>query len=185
MSEGDNMKILEKSSFNSAIEALVNELKTDTNYDEIAYHIHEYSRTDKKKASELMDLLFDLEDSKSPKECRNEIIKHLTKSESSSGSDKLNEFFRYNNVEFHIRETKDGLQVFSIHPYDEAEYSWAKSVDGGEQFSIYRAGKFIEQFAPKSFEEDEESGIKNFNWNEVARELLRLDKNVESRIDHT
>ena len=98
---------------------------------------------------------------------------------------KLNEYFTYNNVEFHIRSDKDNIQITQIHPYDEAEYSWAKSVDSGEQFSIYRAGKFIEQFAPKSFEEDEESGIKNFNWNEVARELLRLDKDVEARIDHT
>ena len=176
------MIIIKESNNNNALETLIHELKTDTNYDEIAYHIHEYSKTDKKKASELMDLLFELEDNKSPKGCVDAIIKHLTKSESS---DKLDEFFRYNNVEFHIRETKDGLQVSSIHPYDEAEYSWAKSVDGGEQFSIYRAGKFIEQFAPKSFEEDEESGIKNFNWNEVARELLKLDKNVKAKIDHT
>lgn len=176
-------KLVESNS-SSAIETLINELKTDTNYDEIAYHINEYGKLDKKRASELMDLLFDLEDNKSPKECRDEIIKHLTKSESID-SGKLNEFFRYNNVEFHIRSDRDTIQITQIHPYDEAEYSWAKSIDGGEQFSIYRAGKFIEQFAPASFEEDEESGIKNFNWNEVARELLRLDKNVEARIDHT
>lgn len=176
-------KLVESNS-SSAIETLINELKTDTNYDEIAYHINEYGKLDKKRASELMDLLFDLEDNKSPKECRDEIIKHLTKSESID-SGKLNEFFRYNNVEFHIRSDRDTIQITQIHPYDEAEYSWAKSLDGGEQFSIYRSGKFIEQFAPASFEEDEESGIKNFNWNEVARELLRLDKNVEARIDHT
>ena len=60
------------------VDDLINELKTDTNYDEIAYHIHEYSKTDKKKALELMDLLFELENNKSPKECVDEIIKHLT-----------------------------------------------------------------------------------------------------------
>ena len=110
----------------------------------------------------------------------------LTNKNESIGSSKLNEFFTYNNVEFHIFQSDSkAIQITQLHPYDEAEYSWAKSIDDGEQFSIYRAGKFIEQFAPVSFEEDEESGIKNFNWNEVARELLRLDKNVEARIDHT
>ena len=300
MNAGDYMKIIKESDCNSALETLIYELKTDTNYDEIAYHINEYSKVDKHKASELMDILFDLENSKSPKECRNEIINHInseicklkeprvvmeeddnnegnsysrimtitpalnrkshklnnldrkvkggllsdisdyiaqTTAAIQSGdldsasrlirdlfydagtlkefanevlsisdgikslcntfyyasknknesivSFKLSEFFRYNNVEFHIRSDKDNIQITQIHPYDDAEYSWAKSIDGGEQFSIYRAGKFIEQFAPSSFEEDEESGIKNFNWNEVARELLKLDKNVEAKIDHT
>ncbi len=60
---------------------LINELKTDTNYDEIAYHIHEYSKIDKNKAMELMDLLFELEDNKSPKECRDEIISCLITTE--------------------------------------------------------------------------------------------------------
>lgn len=63
------------------VDDLINELKTDTNYDEIAHHIHEYSKTDKNKASELMDLLFELENNKSPKECVDEIIKHLTTTE--------------------------------------------------------------------------------------------------------
>ena len=75
----DNSKIIKES--NMTIDDLINELKTDTNYDEIAYHIHEYSKVDKKKALELMDLLFDLETNKNPKECRDEIISHLTTTE--------------------------------------------------------------------------------------------------------
>ena len=71
---------LKEDIFNNTQE-LINELKTDTNYDEIAHHIHEYSKTNKKKASELMDLLFELENNKSPKECVDEIIKHLTTTE--------------------------------------------------------------------------------------------------------
>ena len=74
------------------IDDLINELKTDTNYDEIAYHIHEYSKTDKNKAMELMDLLFELEDNKSPKECRNEIINHLTVTESINAASKGDSF---------------------------------------------------------------------------------------------
>lgn len=95
------------------------------------------------------------------------------------------ESFRLNNVLFSVIFNGDKVSVKSLHPYDDAKYHYAISKDGGEQFSIYRDGKFVEQFAPPSFDEDEESGIKNFNWNEVARELLRLDKDVESRIDHT
>ena len=75
----DDSKIVKESTM--TIDDLINELKTDTNYDEIAYHIHEYSKVDKKKALELMDILFDLETNKSPKECRDEIISHLTTTE--------------------------------------------------------------------------------------------------------
>lgn len=75
----DDSKIVKESTM--TIDDLINELKTDTNYDEIAYHIHEYSKVDKKKALELMDLLFDLETNKSPKECKDEIISHLTTTE--------------------------------------------------------------------------------------------------------
>ena len=77
LSDENNLK---EEIFNNTQE-LINELKTDTNYDEIAHHIHEYSKTNKKKASELMDLLFELENNKSPKECVDEIIKHLTTTE--------------------------------------------------------------------------------------------------------
>lgn len=89
---------------------------------------------------------------------------------------------RLNGVAFSVIFDGDNVRMKSHHPYDDAEYHYAISKDGGEQFSIYRDRKFVEQFAPFSFDEDEESGIRNFNWNEVARELLRLDKNVEARM---
>lgn len=74
------------------VDDLINELKTDTNYDEIAYHIHEYSKTDKNKAMELMDLLFELEDNKSPKECRDEIINRLMVTEAVNTTSKGDTF---------------------------------------------------------------------------------------------
>lgn len=74
------------------IDDLINELKTDTNYDEIAYHIHEYSKADKNKAMELMDLLFELEDNKSPKECRDEIINRLMVTEAVNTTSKGDTF---------------------------------------------------------------------------------------------
>lgn len=73
--ENESTKLIEDT-FNT-IDELIKELSTDTNYDEIAYHIHEYSKTNKAKALELMNLLFELERDKSPKECRDEIIKSL------------------------------------------------------------------------------------------------------------
>lgn len=59
------------------VDELIKELSTDTNYDEIAYHIHCYSHTDKELALKLMDMLFDLEQDASPKECRDCIIDEL------------------------------------------------------------------------------------------------------------
>ena len=76
-------KIVAKESINS-VDDLVKELETDTNYDEIAYHNNAYSKTDRTHALNLMDLLFELETSdKSPKECRDEIIKSLQVTEAS------------------------------------------------------------------------------------------------------
>ena len=72
--KNENIKL--EDTFNT-IDELINELKTDTNYDEIALHIHDYAKTNKARASELMDKLFELEKSKSPKECRDALIADL------------------------------------------------------------------------------------------------------------
>ena len=72
----ENKDIKTEDTFNS-IDELINELKSDTNYDEIALHIHAYAKTNKARASELMDKLFELEKSKSPKDCVEELIKEL------------------------------------------------------------------------------------------------------------
>jgi len=76
IADSKNESIKLEDTFNS-IDELVNELKTDTNYDEIALHIHAYAKTNKARASELMDKLFELERSKSPKECRDALIADL------------------------------------------------------------------------------------------------------------
>lgn len=87
--------------------------------------------------------------------------------------------FTYRGIKFFIKFSDDNtIQITQIRAYDDAEYSWALSKDGGESFSIYRDGKFIEQYAPVTFEEDEEDGI----WDEVAGELLRLDADVKPRM---
>ena len=96
------------------------------------------------------------------------------------------ETFRLNNVVFSVILDGDSVSMKSHHPYNDAEYHHAVSKDGGKHFLLYIGNNVVEEFAPQSlsFEEDEESGIKYFNWREVARELLRLDKDVESRMMH-
>lgn len=108
--------------------------------------------------------------------------KYSKRSTNESATNVHRKSFRLNSVAFSVTFDGDNVRMRSYRPYDDAEYHYAISKDGGEQFSIYRDRKFVEQFAPISFDEDEESGVRNFNWNEVARELLRLDKNVKSRM---
>lgn len=69
--------------------------------------------------------------------------------------------------------------------FDDANYHYAISKDGGHHFRIYRAPEFVEHFTTMPHGCDEESGVKHFNWNEVVRELLRLDKGVACRIANT
>lgn len=94
----DNSKLNEDNFAN--IDEFINELKSDTNYDEIAYHIHEYSKTDRKKALELMNLLFELEDNKNPKECIQEIINSIVKTEDTEISKKNDKYMVQVDVEY-------------------------------------------------------------------------------------
>lgn len=102
------------------VDDLINELKTDTNYDEIAYHIHEYSKTNKNKASELMDLLFELENNKSPKECVDEIINHLAITEDTKIIPKDNKY----NIEIDVEYDSDvANQIFDNIAREVEEYN--------------------------------------------------------------
>lgn len=116
LSDENNLK---EDIFNNTQE-LINELKTDTNYDEIAYHIHEYSKTDKNKASELMDLLFELENNKSPKECVDEIINHLAITEDTKIIPKDNKY----NIEIDVEYDSDvANQIFDNIAREVEEYN--------------------------------------------------------------
>ena len=116
LSDENNLK---EDIFNNTQE-LINELKTDTNYDEIAHHIHEYSKTNKKKASELMDLLFELENNKSPKECVDEIINHLTMTEDTKIIPKDNKY----NIEIDVEYDSDvANQIFDNIAREIEEYN--------------------------------------------------------------
>lgn len=89
-----------KEEYFSSVDEFINELKTDTNYDEIAYHINQYRKLDKKQAFELMDLLFEIEDTKSPKECVQDIVNSITKTEDTVISEKDNKWHIEVDVEY-------------------------------------------------------------------------------------
>ncbi len=101
-------KLLKEEYF-SSIDEFINELKTDTNYDEIAYHINQYRKLDKKQAMELMDLLFEIEDTKNPKECVQDIINTITKTEDTKITEQNDKY----NVEIDVEYDSEVVnQIF-------------------------------------------------------------------------
>lgn len=101
-------KLLKEEYF-SSIDEFINELKTDTNYDEIAYHINQYRKLDKEQAMELMDLLFEIEDTKNPKECVQDIINSITKTEDTKITEQNDKF----NIEIDVEYDSDvANQIF-------------------------------------------------------------------------
>lgn len=79
----------------------------------------------------------------------------------------------YNNTKYRINIDGDEIQISSSHPYDDAEYCWAKSKDNGYTFIIYRDGKQIEFFESES--ED---------FSDVLAEMDRLDKDIKPIMVH-
>lgn len=77
---------------------------------------------------------------------------------------------KFDNQAFGIHVDGDKIQVSSIHPYDESEYHWAKSMDDGETYIIYINGKMVEMFDDTYG--DQASG----GFNDIMAELVRLDK---------
>lgn len=82
--------------------------------------------------------------------------------------------FTVDGQEFSITDYKDEMKVYikSIHPYDDADYHWALNRNGGDFYVIYigSPGKKV----------DTVFGSKE----KVARKLLELDKNIESRMSY-
>ena len=79
----------------------------------------------------------------------------------------------YNNTKYRINIDGDEIQISSSHPYDDAEYCWAKSKDNGYTFIIYRDGKQIEFFESES--ED---------FSDILAEMDRLDKDIKPIMVH-
>lgn len=153
----DDSKLTEDNFTN--IDEFINELKSDTNYDEIAYHIHEYSKTDKKKALELMDLLFELEDNKNPRECVQEIINSIVKTEDTTITKKDNKY----NIEVDVDYDSDvANQIFDNIAREVEDYNKNNDInlselnlkDGKFYFTVNKEvdEKIIEDILNKIFD---------------------------------
>jgi len=79
--------------------------------------------------------------------------------------------FVVDDQEFSILISDDNtmIQIHSIHPYDNANYHWAKSIDGGKIFKLFNPDSDISI--------DNISGTKE----EIAEKLLELDENIKSK----
>ena len=100
----------------------------------------------------------------------------------------VNEFFEFEKIKFNIKWWENGeVQITSSHPYDLAEYHWAKSKNDGKTFDIILGTKKIKTITTKSWErvEDEDLDYPTFTWTEIANELSKLDKKVKPHIDRT
>lgn len=80
-------------------------------------------------------------------------------------------------------------QITEIHPYDDAEYAWAKII--GPQAIFYRNGKQLDKmtiggFDADNYEDDDTAYNEYLNevFDDVAVELLNLNKNVKPMISH-
>lgn len=80
---------------------------------------------------------------------------------------------KYNKINYFIYTDGDKIQITSSHPYDDAEYCWAKSNDSGNTFIIYRKGKQIEFFESES--ED---------FSDILAEMDKLDKDIKPVMVH-
>lgn len=81
-----------------------------------------------------------------------------------------NDEFVVDRQRFFVRKDSAGANLIrSIHPYDETEYHWAKQ-NGNGTWTVYRGGKLITKLDSD-----------DMTWGEVAKELLRLDKEAKLR----
>lgn len=68
-----------------------------------------HNKLNKKQASELMDLLFEIEDTKSPKECIQDIVNNITKTEDTKITEQNDKF----NIEIDVEYESDvANQIF-------------------------------------------------------------------------
>lgn len=80
------------------------------------------------------------------------------------------EYLTVNNQKFVVKSGRITF-ISSIHPYDETEYHWAKQNTDGT-WTVYRDGRFITKL-----------DFDDMTWGEVAKELLRLDR--EAKLERT
>lgn len=75
-------------------------------------------------------------------------------------------------------------QVSEIHPYDDANYAWAK-VDFNGQVKFIQDGKIIDKMQLPTYEEDDYESITDYAddmLDSVAVELSNINKSVDPRM---
>lgn len=125
-------------------------------------------------------------------------MKRYIKSSTSKSDKTVRNTLRYKGTTFRINSTdisrccgSDSLfdqfkaNVSEIHPYDLAEYAWATLENGEVRY--YKNGKLIDR---TFYFNSDDIGIEDSEWADdvimdVCDHLIKLNKNVEQRIDHT
>ena len=125
-------------------------------------------------------------------------MKRYTISSTSKSDKTVRNTLRYKGTRFRINSTdisrccgSDSLfdqfkaNISEIHPYDLAEYAWATLENGEVRY--YKNGKLIDR---TFYFNSDDIGIEDSEWADdvimdVCDHLIKLNKNVEQRIDHT
>lgn len=81
-------------------------------------------------------------------------------------------YFNRTRFSVDIYDNTGNIYIHSSHPYDDADYSWARSKDGGKTFDIFRSGRIL-----ASIENSDKETYKD-----VINELIDLDKDVKPRM---
>lgn len=74
-------------------------------------------------------------------------------------------------------------QISEIHPYDDAEYAWAKIE--GPQVRFIKDGKTVDKMTLPAYEEEEWESLDEFidaQIDTIASELMQMNKNVKPRM---
>lgn len=125
-------------------------------------------------------------------------MKRYIRSSANKSDKTVRSKLKYKGVDFRINSTdisrccgSDSLfdqfkaNVSEIHPYDLAEYAWATLENGEVRY--YKNGKLIDR---TFYFNSDDIGIEDSEWADdvimdVCDHLIKLNKNVEQRIDHT
>ena len=125
-------------------------------------------------------------------------MKRYIRSSTSKSDKTVRNTLRYKGTRFRINSTdvsrcNDSASLFTqfkaniseIHPYDLAEYAWATLENGVVRY--YKDGKLIDK---TFYFNSDDMDIEDSEWPDavitnVCDHLIKLNKNVEQRIDHT
>ena len=91
---------------------------------------------------------------------------------------------------FHVKYTVDNdlihaIQITEIHPYDDAEYAWARGI--GPQITFIRDGKVLDRMTIADFDEEYYETFDEYladTFDAIAVELMNFNKDVKPVMVH-